>query len=136
MSTREDATREDQPHASILTNPPASAAPDVPRSGRPRKGCKWLGIALEEAALAAIRSKNTYLAAQYQRLKPRIGHGRALGAVKHSILIAYWHMFTNGETYNDPGGDYFQRRDPTRATKRLVAKLEALGHHITLQPAT
>ena len=40
------------------------------RSGRTRKGSKWLGIALEEAALAAIRTKNTYLAAQYQRLKP------------------------------------------------------------------
>ena len=64
------------------------------RSGRTRKGSKWLGIALHEAALAAIRSKGSYLAAQYQRLKPRIGHGRALGAVKHSMLIAYWHMFT------------------------------------------
>jgi transposase len=105
------------------------------RSGRTRKGSKWLGIGLEEAALAAIRSKNTYLSAQYQRLKPRIGHGRALGAVKHSILIAYWHMFTNGETYRDLGGDYFQRRDPARATKRLVSKLEALGHHVSLQPA-
>jgi len=105
------------------------------RSGRPRKGSKWLGIALEEAALAAIRSKNTYLAAQYQRLKPRIGHGRALGAVKHSILIAYWHMFTTGETYRDLGGDYFARRDPERATKRLIAKLQALGHQVTLQPA-
>jgi hypothetical protein len=50
------------------------------RSGRTRKGSKWLGIGLQEAALAAIRSKNTYLAAQYQRLKPRLGHGRALGA--------------------------------------------------------
>src|SRR5439155_16369009 len=50
------------------------------RSGRTRKGSKWLGIALEEAALAATRTKNTYLAAQYQRLRPRIGHGRALGA--------------------------------------------------------
>ena len=104
------------------------------RSGRTRKGSKWLGIGLEEAALAAIRSKNTYLAAQYQRLKPRLGHGRALGAVKHSILIAYWHMFTNGEVYRDLGGDYFQRRDPARATKRLVAKLQALGHTVTLQP--
>jgi transposase len=56
------------------------------RSGRTRKGSKWLGIALEEAALAATRSKGTYLQAQYQRLKPRLGHGRALGAVKHSIL--------------------------------------------------
>ena len=104
------------------------------RSGRTRKGSKWLGIALQEAALAAVRSKNTYLAAQYQRLKPRIGHGRALGAVKHSMLIAYWHMFSTGETYRDLGGDYFQRRDPTRATKRLVSKLEALGHTVTLQP--
>jgi transposase len=104
------------------------------RSGRTRKGSKWLGIALEEAALAAIRSKNTYLQAQYQRLKPRLGHGRALGAVKHSMLIAYWHMFTTGETYRDLGGDFFQRRDPERHTRRLVAKLEALGHHVTLQP--
>ena len=85
------------------------------RSGRTRKGSKWLGIALEEAALAAIRTKDSYLAAQYQRLKPRLGHGRALGAVKHSMLIAYWHMFTTGETYHDLGGDYFQRRDPERA---------------------
>ncbi|MGH8922313.1 MAG: IS110 family transposase [Actinomycetes bacterium] len=106
------------------------------RSGRTRKGSKWLGVALEEAALAAIRAKDTYLSAQYQRLKPRLGHGRALGAVKHSILVAYWHMFTNGEEYRDPGGDYFQRRDPQRATRRLVGKLEALGHHVTLHEQT
>jgi transposase len=31
------------------------------RSGRIRKGGKWLGIALQEGALAAVRSKNTYL---------------------------------------------------------------------------
>ncbi len=105
------------------------------RSGRIRNGSKWLGIALHEAALAAIRCKNTYLAAQYQRLRPRLGHGRALGAVKHSMLTAYWHMFTNGELYNDLGGDYFARRDPERATRRLVAKLQGLGHNVTLEPA-
>ena len=105
------------------------------RSGRTRKGSKWLGIALEEAALAAIRVTGGYLSAQYRRLKPRLGHGRALGAVKHSILVAYWHMFTTGEIYRDLGGDYFQRRDPERATRRLVARLEELGHHVTLAPA-
>jgi transposase len=105
------------------------------RSGRTRTGSKFLGIALEEAALAAIRVKDSYLAAQYQRLKPRLGHGRALGAIKHSILIAYWHMFNTGEVYRDLGGDYFQRRDPERHTKHLIAKLQALGHHVTLTPA-
>jgi len=105
------------------------------RSGHTRNGSKWLAIALEEAALAAIRTRDSYLAAQYRRLKPHLGHGRALGAVKHSMLVAYWHMFTTGQAYHDLGGDYFQRRDPERHTRRLVAKLEALGHHVTLQPA-
>ena len=34
------------------------------RRGGQRKGSKWLGIALEEAALAATRSKGSYLQAQ------------------------------------------------------------------------
>jgi hypothetical protein len=67
---------------------------------------------LEEAALAATRSKDTYLATQYARLRPRRGHKKALGAVKHSIIVACWHMLSTGEIYNDLGGDYFQRRTP------------------------
>src|SRR3954453_5017492 len=105
------------------------------RSGRRRKGSKWLAMALEEAALAATRTHGSYLQAQYRRLKPRIGHGRAIGAVQHSILVAYWHMFTTGETYRDLGGDYYQRRDPERQTRRLIHQLERLGHRVTLEPA-
>ena len=106
------------------------------RSGHRRNGSKFLGIALQEAALAATRSKDSYLQAQYQRLKPRLGHRRALGAVQHSMLVAYWHMFTNGETYRELGGDYFQRRDPERLTKRLVARLQSLGHNVAITPAS
>ena len=105
------------------------------RSGRTRKGPKWLGIALEEAALAATRAKGSYLHALYRRLRPRIGHGRAIGAVKHSMLTAYWHMFTTGQTYTDLGADYFERRDPERLIKRLVGRLEALGTTVTLNPS-
>jgi transposase len=103
------------------------------RSGRTRKGSKWLNEALKDAAMGAILTKDSYLQAQYQRLRPRIGHGRALGAVKHSILCAIWHMLTTGELYRDLGGDYFRKRDPERQTKRLVAQLERLGHSVTLQ---
>ena len=105
------------------------------RSGQSRHGSKWLGIALHEAALAATRTKGCYLQALYRRLRPRIGHGRALGAVKHSILVAYWHMFSTGEVYTELGGDYYQRRDPERLTRRLVAQLEQLGHRVTLEVA-
>ena len=104
------------------------------RSGKTRNGSKWLDIALEEAAMAAI-TKDGYLAAQYRRLKPRRGHKKALGAVKHSMICAIWHMLSTGETYRDLGGDYFTRRNPERQTRRLVAQLERLGHHVTLQEA-
>jgi transposase len=103
------------------------------RSGKTRNGSKWLDWALEQSAMAAIRTKDVYLAAQYARLRPRRGHKRALGAVKHSILIACWHMLSTGELYVDLGGDFFRKRDPERITKRLVAQLEALGHQVTLE---
>jgi transposase len=106
------------------------------RSGRTRKGSRWLGIALTEAALAATRTKGTYLGAQYRRLRTRRGHKRALGAVRHSILTAAWHMLSTGEIYRDPGADYFERRQsPERRVKALVAKLEGLGQRVTLEPA-
>ena len=105
------------------------------RSGRTRKGSKWLRQTLTESAKAAGRTKDTYLAAQYARMRVRRGANRATTTVAHSILVAAWHMLSTGETYRDPGGDYYVRRDPVRATKRLVAQLERLGHTVTLQEA-
>ncbi|HEU0250774.1 MAG TPA: transposase [Solirubrobacteraceae bacterium] len=105
------------------------------RSGRTRRGSKWLRQTLTESAKAASRTKETYLAAQYHRIRARRGANRATTAVAHSILTAVWHILQTGELYNDPGGDYFVRRDPDRATKRLVAQLERLGHHVILREA-
>ena len=89
---------------------------------------------LTESALAATRTKHSYLAAQYQRLRGRRGHSKAVTAVGHSILTAAWHMLHTGELYRDPGGDYYTRQNPDRTTKRLIRQLEALGHHVTLEP--
>ena len=44
-------------------------------------------------------------------------------------------MLQTGELYREPGGDYFTRRDPEHTTRRLLAQLEKLGHHVTLKPA-
>jgi Transposase IS116/IS110/IS902 family len=103
------------------------------RSGRTRKGSKWLRAALTEAAKAASRTRNTYLAAHYQRLRARRGHNKATTAVAHSMLVAAWHILTTGQLYTDPGPDYFTRRDPARTTRRLVAQLERLAYNANLQ---
>jgi transposase len=107
------------------------------RSGKTRKGNPHLRAALIEAANAAIRSKNTYLRAQYEQVKRRRGHKKAIVAVAHSILIAAYHILKDDVPYQDLGGDHFARRaDPERITKRLVAQLERLGHTVTLQTST
>lgn len=103
------------------------------RSGKTRKDSKWLRASLTEAAIAATRKKDSYLGAQYQRLRGRRGHAKALTAVGHTILTAIWHMLTSGELYRELGGDYFVRQDPDRVTRRLVRRLEALGHTVLLK---
>ena len=103
------------------------------RSGRTRKGSKWLRGTLIEAARAAARTRDTYLAAQYHRVRARRGANKASLAVAHSLLVAVWHMLQTGETYLDPGGDYYTRRDPARTTRRLVTQLERLGYSVTLE---
>jgi transposase len=101
--------------------------------GRSRRGSKWLRGTVIEAARAAARTRDTYLGRAIPphprppRRQPR------LACVAHSLLVAVWHMLTTGETYTDPGADYYTRRDPARATRRLIAQLERLGHTVTLQ---
>jgi transposase len=107
------------------------------RSGKTRRGNPHLRAALIESANAAARSRNTYLRAQYEQVKRRRGHKKAIVAVAHSILIAAYHILKDDIPYNDLGGDYFTRRaDPERITKRLVAQLERLGHAVSLQTPT
>src|SRR4051794_14632189 len=89
------------------------------RSGKTREGSKWLSQTLVECAKSANRSNDTYLGAQYRRLRARRGANKATIAVCHSILTAVWHMLQTGETYPDPGGDFFARRDPERTRRRL-----------------
>ena len=105
------------------------------RSGRTGKGNQHLRAALVEAAQAATRTKNTYLRAQYEQIKRRHGHNKAVVAVAHSILIAAYYMLRDDVDYHDLGGDYYARRsDPERLTRRLVAQLERLGHKVNLEP--
>jgi transposase len=107
------------------------------RSGKTRKGDRWLRTALIEAAQSAAgRTKDTYLHSQYLRVKRRRGHRKAIVAVAHSILVAAYYILSEQRPYQDLGGDYFIRReDPERVTQRLVRQLERLGQHVTLEPA-
>jgi transposase len=104
------------------------------RSGRTRKGSKWLGTALAEAAESAGRSKGTYLGAQFSRLRGRLGHAKARKAVAHSILVAAFHVLDRHVPYADLGADWFVKRRPEAHARRLARQIEALGYRVNLEP--
>jgi transposase len=103
------------------------------RSGKTTKGSRYLRAALVQAAWAASHQKGTYLAAQYKRLVKRMGKKKALVAVGHSILVIAYHVVQTRTTYQDLGGDYFERRNVATQRKRLIRQLESLGVKVTVE---
>jgi len=104
------------------------------RSGRTRRGNRWLRLLLIQAAHAAGKTKATYLADQYHRLAARRGSKRAAVAVGHSILVIAYHLLRDPDrNFSDLGPDYFIRRNPERAVHHYVKQLIARGYEVTLR---
>jgi transposase len=103
------------------------------KSGKTRKGNRWLRSALVQAAHAAGRARGTFLGAQYRRLTARRGKKRAAVAVGHRILVIFYHMVTKGTEYHELGANYYDERDRERVIQRLVHRLEGFGCKVTLE---
>ena len=101
-------------------------------SGRTRNGNRALREMLVEAALAAARTRNTYLSALYHRLAARRGGKRAVVAVAHAILVIAYHLLADGGVYVDLGPNYFDHRARAKVQARLTRRLEALGFEVTV----
>jgi transposase len=102
-------------------------------SSRTPKANPYLKAALVQAAQAAGKSKDNYLAAQYRRLAARRGKKRATVAVAHSILVIAYHLIERGTAYVDLGATYFDHRKKDTVQQQLVRRLEKLGFKVTLE---
>jgi transposase len=103
------------------------------KSGKTRKGSKWLRTALTEAAWAASHTRS-YLGAQYHRIARRRGKKKAAVAVAHSMLVIAYHLLKDGTTYQDLGPDYFDRHATGQLQRRLIGRLQALGLRVIVEP--
>lgn len=101
-------------------------------SGKTRKGSPWLRVALIEAAYAAGRTKDTYLADVYHRLIPRRGKQKTAVAVGRMVLESCYQVLLTGEPYDDRK---LRRQSTVAPEVRLVRQLERLGHRVVLEPA-
>jgi transposase len=104
------------------------------KSTATRPGNPYLKAALGAAALSIANTHDNYLAAKYRRIAARRGPKKALVAIEHTILVAIWTMAHTGALYDDPGADYYTRRDPERARRNAVNQLQRLGYQVTLTP--
>ena len=105
------------------------------RSGKTRRGNRWLRAALTEAALAATRRSGCALAARYRRLMRHRGHKKAVVAVAHSILVTAYHLLARQTAYRELGADSFDRMHAERAKRRAIQALERQGYKVTIEPA-
>jgi len=104
------------------------------RSNRLRKGAPWLKTTLVQCAWAAVKKKNSYLQAQFYRIKARRGPKKAIMAVAASILTAVYHMLKDGTLYQDLGHDHFNRRSKDQQKLRLIKRLTDLGYAVEIKP--
>jgi len=105
------------------------------RSNRLRKGAPWLKTTLVQCAWAGVRTKGSYLQAQFRRLSHRRGPKKAICAVAASILTAVYHMLKDGTFYRDLGANHFQT-SPEAHAKKLAIQIEKLGYTCTLTQRT
>ena len=104
------------------------------RSGKTPAANRHLDAVLTEMAHAAVRKKDSYFKSQYHRLAGRRGKKRALGAVKHSLLVTVYFMLRDNKPYKDLGVDYFDKLNPQQRIRYHVRKLQDLGQEVELSP--
>ncbi len=102
------------------------------KSGKTRKGSRWLRRALVECAYVVARMKGTALAARFRRLVVRRGPKAAAVAVGHTILTLVYALLAHGEVYQEPGLAYLDERRRRRTQQRAVDQLRALGYDVAL----
>lgn len=104
-------------------------------SNRTRSSNPWLKTTLVQAAWSAARKKDSYVRAQFLRIKSRRGPQKTVLAVAASMLPAASHMLRDGADDRDLGADHFDHRDKAKLANRLIARLHDLGLVVDVRAA-
>jgi transposase len=105
------------------------------RSTRLRKGAPWLKTTLVSCAWSAVRVKDSYLQAQFHRLRARRGPKKAIMAVASSMLTSAYHMLKKGVPYEELGGAHLSRRDSDKVVRRMTKRIQDLGYEVEVRKA-
>lgn len=102
------------------------------RSGKTRKGNQTLKVILTQCAQAAVKRKDTFFYAQYQRIAMRRGKKRAILAVGHTMLIAIYYMIKENKEYEDLGADFYNKFNKEKKANAYIKKIKELGYDVQI----
>jgi len=103
----------------------------VRKSGKIRKGDKFLKAALVEAAWSASKRKNSEYSAIYNNIARRRGKKRATVALGHQILMDVYRVLKTGQSYFDDGAEAVFKRNSAARQMAAIRLLEQSGYTIT-----
>ncbi|MBW4502000.1 MAG: transposase [Scytonema hyalinum WJT4-NPBG1] len=96
------------------------------KSSQTRSVVNRAANAFRMAAQTLCRSHSA-LGAYYRRMQARLGAPKAITAAAHKLARIFYHLWTSGNAYVDPGIDAYEQQYRERVLKNLKKKAQAFG---------
>jgi transposase len=93
---------------------------------RSRKVVNRAATALRTAASTLLRSQS-YLGAQYRRLRTRLGAPKAITAMARKLACLFYRLIKHGQQYVDKGTEHYEARYREQQIRTLTKRAQKLG---------
>jgi len=103
------------------------------KSSKTRRVVNRAANAFRMAAQTLSRSQSA-LGAFYRRMKARLGGPKAITATAHKIARIFFHVWSKGDAYVDPGVDAYEQKYQERMLNHLQRKAQSLGFDLVPKP--
>lgn len=78
-------------------------------------------------AAQTLSHSRSALGAYYRRMQARLGSPKAITATAHKLARIFYHLWTSGDAYTDPGIHAYEQQYRERMLKNLKKKAQAFG---------
>jgi transposase len=98
---------------------------------RTRKVVNRATVAFRNAASTLVRSQS-YLGAQYRRLRTRLGAPKAITAMARKLACLFYRLVKHGQQYVDQGTGYYEARYREQQIRLLDKRAQKLGLQLVI----
>jgi transposase len=98
---------------------------------RTRKVVNRASGAFRNAATTLLRSQS-YLGAQYRRLRTRLGAPKAITAMARKLACLFYRLIKHGQQYVDKGTEYYEAKYREQQIRSLATRAHKLGLQLVI----